>query len=108
VGGGGAVVAQPEDGDVHTAAFSPDACRVMTAGHDRTARVWDAATGRELATLRWHDTDVKEAAFAADGTRIFTRGDTAARLWPVDVLAAARRRQPRRPTAAERARFFEP
>jgi WD40 repeat protein len=96
------------DGYVSMAAISPDGRRVVTAGQDKTARLWDASTGRELATLRWHESWVKEAAFAADGTRIFTRSDMAARLWPVDVLAAARRRQPRELTAAERARFFEP
>ncbi len=33
------------------AAFSPDGARVVTASRDGTARVWDAATGAELARV---------------------------------------------------------
>ncbi len=36
---------------VHSAAFSPDGARVVTASDDRTARIWDATTGKELARI---------------------------------------------------------
>ena len=36
-------------GQVWSAAFSPDGTRVVTASYDRTARVWDAATGQPLS-----------------------------------------------------------
>jgi WD40 repeat protein len=32
-------------GGVRSAAFSPDAKRIVTAFDDKTARIWDAATG---------------------------------------------------------------
>ena len=35
-----------------SAAYSPDGQRIITASQDRTARIWDAITGRELAVLR--------------------------------------------------------
>ena len=40
---------------VTSAAFSPDGSRIVTASEDKTARIWDAATGKEIAVLRGHD-----------------------------------------------------
>ena len=37
-----------------SAAFSPDGSRIVTASKDRTARIWDTATGKEIAVLRGH------------------------------------------------------
>ena len=39
---------------VSSAAFSPDGKWVVTASGDNTARVWEAATERSLATLQGH------------------------------------------------------
>ncbi len=40
---------------VLSAAFSPDGKRVVTASDDKTARVWDAETGTQIALLKGHD-----------------------------------------------------
>jgi WD40 repeat protein/serine/threonine protein kinase len=47
---------------------------------DRTARLWDAATGRQKAVLA-QDGTVWSAAFSPDGRRLVTRGDKGVRLW---------------------------
>jgi tetratricopeptide (TPR) repeat protein len=49
---------------------------------DRTARVWDAATGQELALLRGHEGGVTSASFSPSGDRIVTAShDNTARVW---------------------------
>ena len=58
--------------DGNSAAFSPDGTRVVTASHDGTARIWDAASGKELALLRGHTNEVASAAFSPDGARVVT------------------------------------
>jgi WD40 repeat protein len=67
---------------VESAAFSPDGSRIVTASDDKTARIWDAATAKEIAVLRGHDDRVVSAAFSPDGSRIVTAShDGTARIW---------------------------
>jgi WD40 repeat protein len=68
-----------EDG-VLSAAFSPDGTRIVTGSTDQTARVWDAASGRELLALRGHKGGVRSAAFSPDGARIVTASWDTTRL----------------------------
>ncbi len=57
-------------------AFSPDGTRLASAGgawgttRPGEVKVWDAATGRELADLRGHTGPVMGVAFSPDGTRL--------------------------------------
>jgi WD40 repeat protein len=48
---------------VNSAVFSPDGLRIITASRDATARIWDTASGAELAVLRGHPGAVLSAAF---------------------------------------------
>ena len=71
------------DNAVLSAAFGPDGTRIVTASGDRTARVWDSATGQPIGEpLRGHESPVRSAAFSPDGKRIVTASwDKTARIW---------------------------
>ncbi|HVT14686.1 MAG TPA: WD40 repeat domain-containing protein [Thermoanaerobaculia bacterium] len=64
------------------AAWSPNGKRIVTTGADRTARIWDAASGEQLALMSGDEDWVWSAAWSPDGSRIVTAGaDRVARVW---------------------------
>lgn len=68
--------------------FSPDGQRIVTASGDQTARVWNAASGQLLATLRGHTQGVNSAVFSPDSQRIVTASvDQTARVFRVVTLS---------------------
>ena len=55
---------------------------MVTASDDKTARLWDAQSGQEIAVLTGHADWVRSAAFSPDGRRVVTASsDNTARLW---------------------------
>ncbi|WP_156686641.1 nSTAND1 domain-containing NTPase [Mycobacterium sp. Marseille-P9652] len=74
-------------GAVNGVAFSPDGLRLATVGLDKTARMWDAATGQQVgASLTGHEDAVIGVAFSPDGHRLATASlDKTARLWDAET-----------------------
>ncbi len=67
---------------LRAAAFSHDGKYLATAGNDRTAVLWDAATGTELRVFKGHGEYLSSIAFSPDGKTLATgAGDATARLW---------------------------
>jgi WD40 repeat protein len=54
---------------VLSAQFSPDGQRVVTASGDKTAQVWDAASGKPIGDPMKHEGIVESAKFSPDGHR---------------------------------------
>ena len=67
---------------VESVAFSPGGKRVATASSDKTAKIWDAATGQGIVTLRGHSASVESVVFSPDGKRVATGSlDNTAKIW---------------------------
>ena len=61
--------------------FSPDSARILAASADHSAKLWDAATGKLIASFA-HQDEVFQAEFSRDGARILTASkDKTAKLW---------------------------
>lgn len=87
---------QGHKGPISSVAYSPDGTLItsgggdtmvwsrMLADGDRTVRLWEAATGRELQALRGHQRGVTAVAIAPDGKSVASGSlDGTVRIWDV-------------------------
>ena len=61
---------------VTSVSFSPDGKLAVSAGDDRTVRLWDVGTGRLLRTTVANSTKVETVAFSPNGSIIVSGGDS--------------------------------
>lgn len=69
--------------EVWGATLSPDGARIVTAGKDRTLRLWDRNTGSSRVIDSGHATPIAEVAFVRPDLLISASDDGTARLWDV-------------------------
>src|SRR5262249_38966458 len=83
----GMVVLKGHTETVYAIAFSPDGKYVVTGSFDKLAKLWEAATGKDLRTVggtQGHQSLVLGVAFSADGKNTATGSqDNSARIWDV-------------------------
>jgi WD40 repeat protein len=69
---------------VYALAFSPDGKTVASSGYDRTIKLFEVATGREIMTLRDHSDTVYGLATSPDGKMLASgSADRAVKVWDV-------------------------
>ena len=82
------------------------AAPIRTARNDCTVRLWDVATGRELARLSGHQGMIKSVVFSPDGRKALSSStDRTTRLWDLETGKEVRRFIERRPLAVLKAVF---
>ncbi|KXX76846.1 Vegetative incompatibility protein HET-E-1 [Madurella mycetomatis] len=62
-------------GSVQSVAFSPDGNRIASASYDKTVRIWDTRSGKEVCNLEGHSDRVLSVAFSLDSSRIASASD---------------------------------
>ena len=56
--------------------------RIVTAGWDNTAKIWDTQTGTELLTLIGHGSGIFSVTYSSNGQQIVTSSvDNTAKIW---------------------------
>lgn len=63
-------------GPVTALAVSPDGARLASGHADGTLAVWNRATGKQLGTVKAHDSALHQVAFARGGTLLLTKSQS--------------------------------
>jgi WD40 repeat protein/energy-coupling factor transporter ATP-binding protein EcfA2 len=78
------IEASAEAGGIFDLVFSSDGKTLATGGTNNIARVWDIATGKELAAFKGHTSYITSVAFSPDGKMLATGSfDKTVKLWDV-------------------------
>ncbi|UIK20666.1 caspase family protein [Rhizobium leguminosarum] len=71
-------------GEIMAVSMTRDGKFAITGSKDRTARIWDLASGQTLVTLSG-DGEVDAVAFSPDGKLVLTGSDNNVSLWQADT-----------------------
>lgn len=77
------LVLEGHNGVIYSVATSPDGKRIVTGSNDRTARIWDALTGRQLDLMDLSNR-IWSVAYGPKGNRVAIGfQDSKAQVWDV-------------------------
>jgi WD40 repeat protein len=71
--------------------WSPDSAMIATVGMDHDLKLWDTASGKELAAVNGNHMTIQTVRFSPDGRWLATAAwnDQDIRLWPLVKPAQA-------------------
>ena len=71
---------------VWSISFSPDGKMLASASTDRTVKLWDTSTGKEIKTLTGHTEEVRDVSFSPDGRMLASASaDNTVKLWDIST-----------------------
>ncbi|KAJ6575629.1 WD40 repeat-like protein [Mycena vulgaris] len=74
------------DDSVNSVAFSSDGSRAISGSRDKTIRIWNVSTGKQLQQLDGHNDSVNSVTFSSDGSRAISGShDKTIRIWDVST-----------------------
>lgn len=73
------------DYNILSVAYCPDRSRIVSSSVDKTIRIWNVATGKELTVLKGHTDPVSSVAISLDGSIIVSSSfDKTVRVWDAE------------------------
>lgn len=70
---------------VKSIVYSPNEKYIATGGYDKTIRIWDVETGKEIRKFCGHTSSVRSISYTPDGKYIISgSGDGTIRIWNVE------------------------
>ena len=76
------VIQTGHSGWVNSVVISPDGKTIVSGSDDKTVRLWDIETGKEIRRLQGHTDDVNSVAISADGQTIVSgSSDGEIKIW---------------------------
>jgi len=80
------IFVQKRIGSIYSAAISPDGRYALSGSDDKTVKLWDISTGKQIRTMEGHTDRVCSVAFSPDG-RYAASGslDSTVRIWELST-----------------------
>jgi WD40 repeat protein len=74
------------DNSVRSVSFSPDGKTLASGSQDKTIKLWNLETGKEIRTLKGHNDYVNSISFSPDGKTLASgSGDKTIKLWNLET-----------------------